>query len=44
MLRKVYGHHHPDYQHDTVEAITAKPLQRRPRAQAVHRMTVNKAG
>jgi integrase len=37
MLRKVYGHHHPDYQHEAVEAITAKP-----RAQTVHRMTVNK--
>ncbi len=24
MLRKVYGHHHPDYQHDTVEAIRTK--------------------
>ncbi len=39
MLRKVYGHHHPDYQHDTVQAITAKP---RSRAQPVHRITVNK--
>jgi integrase len=39
MLRKVYGHHHPDYQHDTVQAITAKP---RARAQLVHRMGVNK--
>jgi hypothetical protein len=25
MLRRVYGHHHPDYQHDAVQAITAKP-------------------
>jgi integrase len=39
MLRKVYGHHHPDSQHDAVQAITAKP---RSRAQAVHRMNVNK--
>jgi integrase len=37
ILRKVYGHHHPDYQHDAEQAITAKP-----RAQPVHRMTVNK--
>ncbi len=44
MLRRVYGHHHPDYQHDTVQAITAKPQRRRSRAQPVHRMTVNKAG
>jgi integrase len=40
MLRKIYGHHHPDYQHEAVQAITAKPA--KPRAQAVHRMTVNK--
>ena len=38
MLRKVYGHHHPDYQHDAVQAITAKPV----RAQPVHRMSMNK--
>jgi len=38
LLRKTYGHHHPDYQHEAVEAITAKPR----RAQLVHRMTVNK--
>jgi integrase len=40
MLRKVYGHHHPDYQHEAVQAITAKPAMSR--AQPVHRMTVNK--
>jgi integrase len=41
MLRRVYGHHHPDFQHDTVQAITAKP--QKSRAQPVHRMGVNKA-
>ena len=41
-LLNTCGHHHPDYQHDTVEAITAKPKQRLSRAQPVHRMTVNK--
>jgi integrase len=40
MLRKVYGHHHPDYQHEAVQAITAKPV--KPREQLVHRMGVNK--